>query len=258
MGFQCLHVNKVFNSAQGTIVALNDVDFSVSDHEFVCIVGPSGCGKTTLLKMVAGLIQPSSGQIVFDDSPGTGQLRTAMVFQDIGLFPWMNVLDNVAFGLDMRGLAKSTSHAQAGDFLNRVGLGDFLFHYPHQLSGGMKQRVAILRAILAKPQILLMDEPFGLLDSQIRLIMQEELLRIWKEFQTTILYVTHDIEEAILLGDRVIVMSGRPSAIREILHVDIQRPRHLADRKHPEVAEMRLRIWKMLEDEVRNDLRIAR
>jgi NitT/TauT family transport system ATP-binding protein len=207
--------------------------------------------------MIARLERPSTGKIRFDQPRKAGQLRTAMVFQDLGLFPWMTVLDNVAFGLDMQGVPRSLSHQRAGDFLSRVGLAAFSHRYPHELSGGMRQRAAILRAFLADAQILLMDEPFGSLDSQTRLIMQEELLRIWKEHRRTILYITHDIEEAILMGDKIIVMSGRPGTIREIIPVDLERPRRLADGKHPDVAELRYHIWKMLEDEVRRELKVV-
>ncbi len=256
MGFQCTGLNKVFASPAGDVVAVKDVSFRAEDEQFVCIVGPSGCGKTTLLRMIAGLEPPSSGQIVFNQPTKPGQLRGAMVFQDLGLFPWMTILDNVAYGLDMQRIPRTISHARAKDFLTRVGLDGFGHRYPNELSGGMRQRAAILRAFLADSQILLMDEPFGSLDSQTRLVMQEELLRIWKEYRRTVLYVTHDIEEAILLGDKIIVMSGRPGTIREIIPVNLERPRHLSDRKHPDVAEMRLRIWKMLEDEVRRDLKL--
>jgi NitT/TauT family transport system ATP-binding protein len=256
MGFQCIGLNKVYQSSSEDVVALTNVTFDVEDEQFVCIVGPSGCGKTTLLRMIAGLEPLSSGEIVFNRPPNSGQLRTAMVFQDLGLFPWMTVLDNVAFGLDMQGISRSISHTRAMDFLARVGLEGFGHRFPHELSGGMRQRAAILRAFLANSQILLMDEPFGSLDSQTRLVMQEELLRIWKEHRRAIVYVTHDIEEAILLGDKIIVMSGRPGTIREIIPINLERPRQLSDRKHPEVIEMRLRIWKMLEHEVRRELKL--
>ncbi len=256
MGFQCIGLNKVFLSNAGDVRAIKDVSFAVEDEQFVCLVGPSGCGKTTLLRMLAGLERPSSGEIRFDHPPNPGQLRTAMVFQDLGLFPWMTIIDNVAFGLDMRGVERATSHARAAEFLARVGLDGFIHRYPHELSGGMRQRAAILRAFLAEPEILLMDEPFGALDSQTRLIMQEELLRIWREHRRTVVYVTHDIEEAILLGDQIVVMSGRPGTIREIIPVNLERPRHLADRKHPDVAELRLHIWKMLEAEVRREAKV--
>jgi NitT/TauT family transport system ATP-binding protein len=257
MGFQCTALNKVFTSSAGDVLALMDASFKVEDEEFVCIVGPSGCGKTTLLKMIAGLETLTSGEIIFNRPPKPGHLRTAMVFQDLGLFPWMTILDNVAFGLDMQGIPRAVSHARAKDFLDRVGLSGFGHRYPHELSGGMRQRAAILRAFLADSQTLLMDEPFGSLDSQTRLVMQEELLRIWKEHRRTVVYVTHDIEEAILLGDKVIVMSGRPGTIRQIIPINLERPRQLADRKHPDVVEMRLHIWKMLEDEVRRELKVA-
>jgi NitT/TauT family transport system ATP-binding protein len=256
MGFQCVQLSKTFFSQRGRVNALKSVNFDVKDQEFLCIVGPSGCGKTTLLKLIAGLIKPTSGRIQFSSEPSNGQPRTAMVFQDQALFPWMTVLDNVAFGLEMQGVDRKERRAQAYDLLMKVGLDGFYYSYPHELSGGMRQRVAILRAFLANPLILLMDEPFGALDSQTRLVMQEELLRIWKDHRKTIIYVTHDIEEAILLGDRILVMSGRPTSIRQEIIVPLERPRQLTVRDHPEVIEIRWHIWKMLEDEVRKELRI--
>jgi NitT/TauT family transport system ATP-binding protein len=256
MGFQCSALSKTFASRSGDVIALQDVDFQVSEEEFVCIVGPSGCGKTTLLKIIAGLIQPSEGQIIYSEHPQNGQLHSAMVFQEQGLFPWMSVQDNVAFGLETQGTQRAERRQMARDFLTKVGLSAFVNNFPHELSGGMRQRVAILRAFLANPQILLMDEPFGSLDSQTRLVMQEELLHIWKEHRKTVVYVTHDIEEAILLGDRVLVMSGRPGRIRKDIQIPFERPRHLANRDHPEVAEIRWQIWSMLEDEVRKELGI--
>jgi len=256
MGFQCISLSKTYASRNGEVVALDSVDFTVREEEFICLVGPSGCGKTTLLKIIAGLIEPSSGKMIYSNHPQNGQLRSAMVFQEQGLFPWMNVQDNVAFGLETQGIPQKKRRAMADDFLSKIGLYGFLQNYPHELSGGMRQRVAILRAFLANPQILLMDEPFGALDSQTRLVMQEELLRIWKDHRKTVIYVTHDIEEAILLGDRILVMSGRPGRIRQEINIPLERPRHLANRDHPEVAEIRWQIWKMLEDEVRKELRI--
>jgi NitT/TauT family transport system ATP-binding protein len=256
MAFQCIALSKTFATRNGGVTALERVDFSVREREFICIVGPSGCGKTTLLKIIAGLVEPSEGEIVFSRSGTSSRLRSAMVFQDQGLFPWMSVQDNVAFGLETQGVERCKRQAMARDFLLKVGLAEFSNNYPHELSGGMRQRVAILRAFLADPQILLMDEPFGALDSQTRLVMQEELLRIWREYQKTVIYVTHDIEEAILLGDRVLVMSGRPGRIRQEIPISLERPRQLATPGHPEVAEMRWHIWKMLEDEVRKELSI--
>jgi NitT/TauT family transport system ATP-binding protein len=256
MVFECIALSKSYFSRNGEVTALQAVDFTVREQEFVCIVGPSGCGKTTLLKIIAGLVEPTAGQIVYSIPNANGHLRSAMVFQEQGLFPWMSVLDNVAFGLETQGIRRQERRHLAGDFIAKVGLSSFLHSYPHELSGGMRQRVAILRAFLANPHILLMDEPFGALDSQTRLVMQEELLRIWRDHRKTVIYVTHDIEEAILLGDRVLVMSGRPGRIRQEIRIPLERPRHLANRDHPEVAEIRWQIWKMLEDEVRKDLRI--
>lgn len=283
MGFECVQISKSFWSRNGEVLALQSVDFIVGEEEFVCIVGPSGCGKTTLLKIIAGLVQPTTGEIVFANQPQNGQPRSAMVFQEQGLFPWMTVQDNVAFGLEMQGIGRDKRRWEARDFLGKVGLADFIHSYPHELSGGMRQRVAILRAFLANPQILLMDEPFGSLDSQTRLVMQEELLRIWKEHRKTVVYVTHDIEEAILLGDRVLVMSGRPGHIRQDIPIPLERPRFLAHPRNDQpdqdkrgngsyhhtspseqpptvpvdIAEIRWHIWKMLEDEVRKELHIA-
>jgi len=256
MGFQCIQLSKTFSSHNGEVIALQAVDFQVGEEEFVCIVGPSGCGKTTLLKIIAGLLEPSTGQIIYSQQSADDRPHSAMVFQEQGLFPWMNVQDNVAFGLEMQGVERHLRRQQAQDFLSKVGLTDFVNNYPHELSGGMRQRVAILRAFLANPQILLMDEPFGSLDSQTRLVMQEELLRIWRDHRKTVIYVTHDIEEAILLGDRILVMSGRPGNIRQDIPIPMERPRQLSTRDHPDVAEIRWHIWKMLEDEVRKELLI--
>ncbi len=254
MAFCCNSVSKTFFTRNGEVTALQTVDFCVKEEEFVCIIGPSGCGKTTLLKIIAGLIEPSTGGIQFSRAETNGQLRSAMVFQDQGLFPWMTVQDNVAFGLETQGVSLQDRRAMADEFLSKVGLSGFLRNFPHELSGGMRQRVAILRAFLANPQILLMDEPFGTLDSQTRLVMQDELLRIWRDHRKTVIYVTHDIEEAITLGDRLLIMSGRPGKIREEIAISLERPRQLANRAHPEAAEIRWQIWKMLEDEVRKDL----
>jgi NitT/TauT family transport system ATP-binding protein len=256
MAFRCIEISKTYLTHNGEVTALQAVDFNVNEREFVCIVGPSGCGKTTLLKIIAGLLEPSNGQIIFSENGGDSRLHSAMVFQEQGLFPWMSVQDNVAFGLETQGVPMKKRRKMAQDFLTKVGLNEFMLNFPHELSGGMRQRVAILRAFLANPQILLMDEPFGSLDSQTRYVMQEELLRIWREHRKTVIYVTHDIEEAILLGDRVLVMSGRPGRIQKEIPISIERPRQLANRDNQEMAEIRWQIWKMLEDEVRKDLSI--
>jgi NitT/TauT family transport system ATP-binding protein len=257
MSFHCSQVTKKYPGRDGEIVALQGIDFSVSVREFVCIVGPSGCGKTTLLKIIAGLLNPSSGQLIHSNHRSPEEPLTAMVFQEIGLFPWMTVLDNVAFGLETRGVDKKTRQVKALDFIDRFGLKGFDRNYPHQLSGGMRQRVGILRAFLTNPQILLMDEPFGSLDSQTRVVMQDELLRLWKENQKTVIYVTHDIDEAILLGDRVLVMSGRPGRIQADLTIPFPRPRQVSDRDQPAFLTMRKKIWKMIESEVRIELGVV-
>jgi NitT/TauT family transport system ATP-binding protein len=256
MGFHCKNITKEYHSRGRDVLALQGVDLSVGDREFVCIVGPSGCGKTTLLKIIAGLIPPTTGMIVNENQLDDTRPRSAMVFQDQGLFPWMSVEENVAFGLEMQNVTKPERLAKAGDFLRKVGLEEFSKSYPSELSGGMRQRVAILRAFLTNPEILLMDEPFGALDSQTRLLMQVELLNIWKNDQKTVIYITHDINEAIMLGDRVVVMSGRPGKIRSIFNIPLPRPRDLKDIEKPEIEAIFWRIWKMIEADVREEMKI--
>lgn len=254
MGFTCRNLNKAYPTRIGTVTALEDVTFGVGEQEFVCVVGPSGCGKTTLLKLIAGLLKPTFGEIVFSGDSADNQPRTALVFQEHGLFPWMSVLDNVAFGLEMRGVPRQERRERARAFIVKVGLSAFANSYPHELSVGMQQRVGIARAFVSNPQILLMDEPFGSLDAQTRLVLQEELLRIWKEHRKMVIHVTHDIEEAVRLGDRVLVMSGRPGHIREEIAIPFDRPRDLSKREEAQVTEIKWHIWKILEDEVRKSL----
>lgn len=247
----------IYQSRNGAILALDEVTFHAKAEEFVCIVGPSGCGKSTLLKILAGLLTPTSGQLRFDGLQSGTSPRSALVFQEHGLFPWMTVLDNVAFGLEMYGVSKSERHSQAYAYLEQLGLGAFSQNYPYELSGGMRQRAAIARATLTDPQLLLMDEPFSALDAQTKLVLQEELLRIWKDNQQTVVYVTHDIEEAVLLGDRVLLMSGRPGRIKEEIKIPLQRPRNLRDRDQPTVREITWHIWKAIEGEVRQSLHVT-
>jgi NitT/TauT family transport system ATP-binding protein len=252
-GLVCQSITKTYPSRAGGVSALANVSFAVGAEEFLCIVGPSGCGKSTLLKILAGLAEPTSGRLIWGETPA-GQPRNALVFQEHGLFPWMTVVDNVAFGLEMQGVSQQTRHARAQDFLGQVGLSAFARNYPHELSVGMRQRVAIARAFLADPQLLLMDEPFSALDAQSKLVLQEELLRIWKDHRKMVVYVTHDIEEAVLLGDRVLVMTGHPGRIQEDIQVPLGRPRNLLDREQPAVREITWHIWKAIEAEVRKGL----
>lgn len=253
--FRVEALGKTYQTRNGTRLALTEVEFGVNDHEIICIVGPSGCGKTSLLKIIAGLLKPSTGRIVFHPS-SKGHLRTALVFQEHGLFPWMTTLENIAFGLEMCGVARDVRLARAQDFCQKVGLTGFAHSFPHELSIGMQQRVGIARAFVADPDILLMDEPFGSLDSQTRQVLHEELLRIWSQDQKTIVFVTHDIEEAILLGDRVLVMTGRPGKIREEIPISLSRPRGLDEGAAAKMTEIKWHIWKMLEKEVRQSLSI--
>jgi len=246
---QIENLTRRFESLRGDVDALSGVSFSARQNEFVCIVGPSGCGKTTLLRLIAGLIQPSAGSITFVGWESVP--RCAMVFQDAGLFAWLNILDNVALGLEARGVPLAERSRRATELLVRMGLGDFASHFPHELSGGMRQRAAIARALVTRPDILLMDEPFRALDAQTRLVLQDELLKLWNERPLLVLFVTHDIEEAILLGSRVLVLSGRPGRIVSEIEVPLEQPRDLTGRSHPELEALRWRIWKLLEPEVR-------
>jgi len=252
LAFYCSNLTKDFSAKDENLVALKEISFSVTQGEFVCIVGPSGCGKTTLLRIIAGLIPETSGAIQFNIQDNS-RPKTAMVFQDQGLLPWMTILDNVSLGLEMKGLDKAERNSLAKEFLDKIGLQNFLEAYPHTLSGGMKQRAAIARAFLTDPEILLMDEPFGMLDAQTRIVMQEELLNIWQERRHTVIYITHDIEEAIYLSDKILVMSGRPSKILEDIPIDFGRPR---DRNAivSKSTEIRLHIWGLLHDEVVRDM----
>ena len=257
MGLRCRNLHLTFQGQTGEVAALEDVSLDLHDEEFVCLVGPSGCGKTTLLKLMAGLLRPSSGQIEFDPAKN-GRPPNALAFQEHALFPWMSVLDNVAFGLRMQGVDKKTSHERALAFIEQFGLSGFAGSFPHELSVGMRQRASIARAFVADPEMLLMDEPFGSLDALTKLVLQEELLRIWSEHRKLVVYVTHDIDEAVLLGDRVLVMSGRPGRVREEIPIPLARPRKLPAHEQPEIAKIRAHIWRILEEEVRQSVGGAR
>jgi NitT/TauT family transport system ATP-binding protein len=249
MKLECRHLSKFFGDGEKATRALEDISFETTDGEFLCILGPSGCGKSTLLRIIAGLLEPAGGEVVYTGNSTGGPLNS-MVFQEHGIFPWMNVIDNVAFGLEMRGISRKERYARSLDFLKRVGLSHYALRHPHELSVGMRQRIAIARAFVTDPAILLMDEPFGALDAQTRLILQEELLKIWSEHKKTVIFVTHDIDEAILLGDRLLVMSSAPGRIKEIMAIGIERPRDPRIENTPEFISLRLRIWNSIRSEV--------
>jgi NitT/TauT family transport system ATP-binding protein len=242
-------LTKHFLSPRGEVTALAGATLTIAHGEFVGLVGPSGCGKSTLLRLVAGLLPPDGGAIHFSGWPQPPKRR--LVFQDHALFPWMTVLDNVAFGLEMDGAPAASRRERALAQLAIMGMASFAGYYPHELSGGMRQRAAIARAFVTEPDILLMDEPFRALDAQMRRIVQEELLALWEAKKPLVLYVTHDIEEALLLADRVLVMSGQPGRIREEVKPPLGRPRDLTGRNHPEIEELKWHIWNILEQEVR-------
>jgi NitT/TauT family transport system ATP-binding protein len=238
--------------ANARLAALDGVDLTVMDGEFVSIVGPSGCGKTTLLSVVDGLIAASAGRILVDGQAVTrpGPDR-AMVFQEASLLPWRTVLGNVCYGLECIGIRKQEREKRAAHLISLVGLAGFERHYPYQLSGGMQQRVNLARALLVDPKILLMDEPFASLDAQTRELMQEELLRIWLRARKTVLFVTHQIDEAIYLSDRVVVFSRRPGKVKQIIPVNIERPRPLGIKREGRFHAIEDQIWSLIEDDVR-------
>ena len=235
----------------GAVTALQDVNLEIAHNESVCVLGPSGCGKTTLLRIVDCLIARDRGEVVIDGEAVT-QPRpdVAVVFQHFGLFPWKRLEENIAYGLELRGKSAQEITPIVERYVALIGLKGFEKSYPHQLSGGMQQRAGLARAMAINPSVLLMDEPFGALDAQTRELMQEELLRILETEQKTMIFVTHSIDEAIVLGDHIVVMSGRPGRIREIFSIDIPRPRKiLSVRAHPRYIELRNTIWEMLKGE---------
>jgi NitT/TauT family transport system ATP-binding protein len=237
-------------------LAVDDVNLTVKDGEFVAIIGPSGCGKSSLLFMANGITRRSSGEIWLGDERVTGPSpRRALVFQEFALLPWRTVQRNVEFGLELMKADKAEREETARENLKLVGLARFGNHLPHQLSGGMRQRVGIARALSVKPEILLMDEPFGALDAQTRQVMGTELLRIWSQSKTKVVFVTHDIEEAIYLADRIVVMSAGPGRILEEVQVDLPRPREGLSRSSRKFTDLRDHIWNLLEAEVQESLR---
>ncbi|WP_294904425.1 ABC transporter ATP-binding protein [Tatumella sp. UBA2305] len=236
---ECLNISMSFGRGKSRIEALRDVTFQVNPGEFVSLIGPSGCGKSSLINMLAGFTVPTRGTLRLDNNkiikPGSD---CGVVFQQYSLFPWLCVRKNVEFGLKMSGVPAKERKEKAAMFLKQAGLSDFENHYPEQLSGGMKQRVGIVRALATNPQVLLMDEPFGALDTQTRTVMQEILTNIWQKFRTSVLFITHDIEEAVFLSDKIYVMTARPGRIKAEITVPLPRPRTAEMTRSPEFIEL--------------------
>jgi len=234
----------------GELAAIDGVSFEIAQGEFFMIVGPSGCGKTTLLRILAGLDTITSGTIEIA-TPNSQRPVNSMIFQGDSIFPWMTVWSNAAYGLKMRGASTSTIKEVVGHYLARTGLTRFADYYPHQLSGGMRQRVSIARAFANDPEILLMDEPFSALDAQNKLLLQEELLRIWEEHKKTVVFITHSVDEAVFLGDRIMVMTAQPGQVKTFVPVPLARPRNIMElQKAPEYGELIAHIWSSLREEV--------
>lgn len=248
-------LSKTFRKGDVYVEALRDVSVAIKDGEFVGIVGASGCGKTTFLRLLDGLLEPTSGTVVIDgkvvEKPGSDR---AFVFQQDSLLPWRTVLANTVFGPEVQGKEMNAARKVARNLLHLVGLEGFDRYYPHELSGGMRQRVNLARALTVGPEVLLMDEPFASLDAQTREIMQSELLRIWRETKKTVVFVTHQIEEAVFLSDRVLVFTVRPGRLKEEVVVDLPRPRELAIKRTAEFVRYTDRIWRLIEEEVRESM----
>jgi NitT/TauT family transport system ATP-binding protein len=246
------NVNLTFRPPnRAPVRALYGFDIEVREGELLSIVGPSGCGKSTFLNILLGLIRPDSGQISMRGKAITGPgPDRAMVFQEFGLLPWRTVQSNIELGLELKGMPAQARHRIASELIEMVGLAGFEAHYPHELSGGMKQRVGLARALATDPDVLLMDEPFAALDAQTRDLMQVELLRIWNQARKTMLFVTHQIDEAIYLSDRVLVMTKRPGHAKKIFDIGLPRPREYEMRVTPEFNELKLEIWHALKDEI--------
>ena len=238
------HVEKIYQGRSGEVVALNGVDMEIRENEFVCVVGPSGCGKSTLLNIIAGLERPTSGRVCVKGkevvNPGS---ERGVIFQQYALFPWLTIKKNVKFGLKLRGVKEPELSAIADKYIRLVGLEEFGDSYPKELSGGMKQRVAIARAYAVNPEILLMDEPFGALDAQTRTQLQTELLETWEKEKKTCFFITHDVEEAIILAQRVVIMSARPGRVKEIVPVNIPYPRTQETKMTKEFLDLKVHVW---------------
>jgi len=246
---RCEGIDKAWNpGTDREVTALANIDLAVADGEFLVVIGPSGCGKSTLLKLLAGLEAPTAGRLLHDGEPITGpDVNRSLIFQQPSLYPWLSALDNVAFGLKLQGVARAERRRRAGEFLRQVGLRDFGARHPHELSGGMQQRVAIARALCVGADILLMDEPFAALDVQTRYQMQSFLLDIWQGFGKTVVFVTHHIDEAVYLADRVVVLTARPGRVLDSVPIDMPRPRSVIG---PEFERYRAHFVERLRAEV--------
>ena len=243
-------VHKQFAKGERRVIALQDIDLTVAEREFVAILGPSGCGKSTLLNMVAGFDQPTRGSVkVAGEEVAAPAPSRGVVFQEPALFPWLSVMDNVVFGPKTLGQPAASYRARAAQIIEQIGLSGFEASYPAELSGGMRQRVGIARVLILEPKVLLMDEPFGSLDAQTRTLMQELLLALWERHQQTVLFVTHDIEEAILLADRVCVMTARPGRIKKSIEVRMPRPRSIESTTSPEFNALRREVLDLIREE---------
>jgi len=244
------HVVKKYSTNKGEMVALNGVNLEIKENEFICVVGPSGCGKSTLLNIIAGLLEPTSGHVYVDgkavDGPGP---ERGVVFQQYALFPWLTVLKNVEFGLNLKGIKGEEATKEAMKYLKMVDLEQFANSYPKELSGGMKQRVAIARAYAVNPEVLLMDEPFGALDAQTRTQLQSELLETWQKEKKTCFFITHDVEEAIILAQKVIIMSARPGRIKKIVDINIPYPRTQETKMTLPFLDLKTYIWSQVYQE---------
>lgn len=244
------NLSVTFKRKGQNISVLDSINFKINPGEFICLLGPSGCGKSTILNVVAGFIKPSSGYVFVDkrqmDSPGADR---GFVFQQYSLLPWKTTFQNVEFGLKIRGISKAERQELVNYYLNRVGLYKHRHSYPHQLSGGMQQRASIVRALVNSPSVLLMDEPFAALDAQTRHMMQELLLSIWSELKSTVMFVTHDIEEALFLSDRIFVMGVNPGRIKEVVEVELERPRHADCMLTPEFAQLNRQVFELIREE---------
>ena len=238
---------STFDNGSGGVLALSDIDFEVRDNEFITVIGPSGCGKTTLLRIIAGLIPYDQGEVTIDGRPVTGPgPERAVVFQNFALMPWADIMTNVSFGLEIRGKPKEQCRATAKELIKLVGLEGFERRLPKELSGGMQQRVGLARALAVNPQILLMDEPFGALDEQTRRLLQEELLSLWERERKTVVFITHSMDEAVMLGDRVMLMTPRPGRVKEMIDIPLNRPRSREVEKSSTFLEVKEYLWENL------------